>query len=89
MGNAVNNVASHGGRCEFPQCDHSDDVAVEAVFKSIFDTEGHLDLLVNNAFGGQDNGNVATKSIGEPFWQKPIWLWDAQSKSACDRTTPP
>lgn len=26
----------------------------------------------------EDNGNLAAKSIGEPFWHKPIWLWDAQ-----------
>merc|ERR1712087_553892 len=25
-------------------------------------------------------GNVATKSIGQPFWQKPLWLWDAQHR---------
>lgn len=58
-------------------CDHNDDAAVERAVAAIFADEGRLDLLVNNAFGGQDNGNVATKAIGEPFWRKPLWLWDA------------
>lgn len=73
----VNSLAAAGGRCTYLVCDHGDDAKVESTIERIFELEGRLDLLVNNAFGGQDNDNLATKSIGEPFWQKPLWLWDA------------
>lgn len=76
----VNATAASGGRCEYLQCDHADDAKVESTIEGIFSKEGRLDLLVNNAFSGQDNDNLATKSIGQPFWQKPLWLWDAQHR---------
>jgi NAD(P)-dependent dehydrogenase (short-subunit alcohol dehydrogenase family) len=74
---SVNAVAASGGHCVYLVCDHLDDDKVESTIEGIFEKEGRLDLLVNNAFGGQDNDNVATKAIGQPFWQKPLWLWDA------------
>src|SRR5690242_9697161 len=33
-------------------CDHTDDAQVEAAFKRILDKHGHIDILVNNVWGG-------------------------------------
>jgi dehydrogenase/reductase SDR family protein 1 len=70
--------ANLGGACIPVPCDHTDDSQVQAVFDQI-DAERHrLDLLVNNVWGGYermvDNGEF---TWGRPFWQQPIWRWDA------------
>ena len=51
--------------------DHSDDVAVGALFRRVADESGRLDLLVNNAAAIHD-ALVDPK----PFWEKPIELAD-------------
>jgi dehydrogenase/reductase SDR family protein 1 len=60
------------------QCDHRDDQQVRSVFARITAEHGRLDLLVNNAWGGYENmmeGGEFTWT--RPFWQQPIWRWDA------------
>jgi NAD(P)-dependent dehydrogenase (short-subunit alcohol dehydrogenase family) len=59
------------------RCDHTVDHEVEAAFQQI-GREGAIDLLVNNVWGGYermvDNGEFTWM---KPFWQQPMWRWDA------------
>jgi dehydrogenase/reductase SDR family protein 1 len=60
------------------KCDHRDDQQVGSVFHRIAVEHGRLDILVNNAWGGYENmieGGEFTWP--RPFWQQPIWRWDA------------
>jgi len=70
--------ADLGGRRIPVRCDHTDDAQVQAVFERIAAEQNHLDLLVNNVWGGYermvDNGAF---TWGLPFWQQPFWRWDA------------
>lgn len=59
-------------------CDHTRDAEVEAAFHRISDEQKHLDILVNNVWGGYEN----MVENGEftwmlPFWKQPLWRWDA------------
>jgi NAD(P)-dependent dehydrogenase (short-subunit alcohol dehydrogenase family) len=66
------------GKCIPVICDHTDDRQVEAVFERIEAEQGRLDLLVNNVWGGYE-GMVENGEFtwGRPFWQQPLWRWDA------------
>jgi len=59
------------------RCDHTVDSDVEAVFARIAQDEV-IDILVNNVWGGYermvDNGEFTWM---KPFWQQPLWRWDA------------
>ena len=59
------------------RCDHTVDSDVEAAFARIA-TDGAIDVLVNNVWGGYermvDNGEFTWM---KPFWQQPLWRWDA------------
>jgi dehydrogenase/reductase SDR family member 1 len=60
------------------RCDHRDDPQVEAAFERILNACGHIDILVNNVWGGYermvDNGEFTWT---KPFWEQPLWRWDA------------
>jgi NAD(P)-dependent dehydrogenase (short-subunit alcohol dehydrogenase family) len=59
-------------------CDHTDDRAVESVFRRVADEGGRLDVLVNSAWGGYERmieGGRFTWTL--PFWEQPAWRWDA------------
>jgi len=59
------------------RCDHTVDSDVEAAFARVTQ-DGALDILVNNVWGGYermvDNGEFTWM---KPFWQQPLWRWDA------------
>ena len=59
------------------RCDHTVDGDVEAAFARIAQDEV-IDILVNNVWGGYermvDNGEFTWM---KPFWQQPLWRWDA------------
>jgi NAD(P)-dependent dehydrogenase (short-subunit alcohol dehydrogenase family) len=59
------------------RCDHTVDGDVEAAFARIAQ-DGPIDVLVNNVWGGYermvDNGEFTWM---KPFWQQPLWRWDA------------
>ena len=59
------------------RCDHTVDSDVEAAFARIAQDEV-IDILVNNVWGGYermvDNGEFTWM---KPFWQQPLWRWDA------------
>lgn len=60
------------------RCDHRNDDDVEAAFGRIVQTAGTIDILVNGVWGGYDdmveNGAF---TWGKPFWDQPLWRWDA------------
>lgn len=71
-------VTATGGKGIAVQCDHRDDAQVEDAFQHILKESKHIDILVNNAWGGYENmreGRVLT--YFKPFWEQPFWRWDA------------
>ena len=59
-------------------CDHTDDTAVEQVFGRIDNEAGHLDILVNSAWGGYERMVEDGRFTWiDPFWEQPRWRWDA------------
>jgi dehydrogenase/reductase SDR family member 1 len=59
------------------RCDHTIDRDVDSAFARIAQ-DGAIDVLVNNVWGGYermvDNGEFTWM---KPFWQQPLWRWDA------------
>lgn len=58
-------------------CDHADDAQTERAVADTIAAEGHLDILVNNAWPGYENmeeGNEFTWV--RPFWEQPMWRWN-------------
>lgn len=59
-------------------CDHRDDEQVGSAFRRISDEHGRLDILVNNVWGGyEDMVENGEFTWPRPFWQQPVWRWDA------------
>jgi len=67
-------VESAGGICIPIQVDHSEDEQVRLLFERIQDEQGHLDLLVNNAYSGVQ---ALSDAYGKPFWDCEPSFWDA------------
>ncbi|MDF5719949.1 MAG: SDR family NAD(P)-dependent oxidoreductase [Rhizonema sp. PD37] len=68
-------VEEVGGVCIPVQVDHSEDEQVRLLFERIKDEQdGHLDILVNNAYSGVQ---VLSNAHGQPFWDSEPSLWDA------------
>jgi NAD(P)-dependent dehydrogenase (short-subunit alcohol dehydrogenase family) len=65
-------VTGRGGTGIAIQCDHMDDVQVDAVFARIRDEHGRLDLLVNNAWSGYE----ISPDPALPFWEIGWRHWD-------------
>lgn len=71
-------VSALGGHGIPIVCDHRDDAQVEALFDRIRSEQGRIDILVNNVWAGYEfmvEGDEFT--WGRPFWQQPLWRWDA------------
>ncbi len=62
-----------GGRGVAVPLDHTQDSEVEEFFARLQREHGRLDVLVNNVWGGYEN----MECFGNPFWEQPIWRWDA------------
>jgi NAD(P)-dependent dehydrogenase (short-subunit alcohol dehydrogenase family) len=72
-------VTARGGLGVAVRCDHSIDADTEALFDRITESDGHLDLLVNNAWSGYQRGEEAR--FDAPFWKQPMWRWDLFAES--------
>lgn len=76
-GRTESDVATIGEGAIGIRCDHTVDSDVEAAFQQIA-RQGDIDVLVNNVWGGYermvDNGEFTWM---KPFWQQPLWRWDA------------
>jgi dehydrogenase/reductase SDR family protein 1 len=60
------------------RCDHRHDGEVQAVFERIIAAAGTVDILVNGVWGGYENMlEHGEFTWGLPFWQQPLWRWDA------------
>jgi NAD(P)-dependent dehydrogenase (short-subunit alcohol dehydrogenase family) len=72
---AAEAVTAAGGNGVAVRCDHTADGEVEALFARVSDERGRLDLLVNNAWGGYEEHDVA--AFVKPFWEQPAARrWD-------------
>ena len=63
-------VAARGGSGIAAPCDHAVDAEVEALFDRVKQEQGGLDILVNNAWGGNE---LAIES--QPFWEISLEHW--------------
>jgi dehydrogenase/reductase SDR family member 1 len=71
-------VTKLGGKGIAVRCDHTNDPEVEAVFGRIRAEQGHLDILVNNVWGGYEHFNNGTEFWTEKgFWTVPVSRWDS------------
>src|SRR6266702_4196148 len=71
-------VRRRGGTAVPVRCDHTDDEDVARLFEQVRRDRGRLDLLVNNAWGGyEQRGDSASTFFGTPFWEQPLWRWQA------------
>jgi NAD(P)-dependent dehydrogenase (short-subunit alcohol dehydrogenase family) len=68
-------VNARGGRGIAVRCDHTVDADVEALFSRISADHGHLDLLVNNVWGGYEDPDCRPLAL-VPFWEQPLRQWD-------------
>jgi NAD(P)-dependent dehydrogenase (short-subunit alcohol dehydrogenase family) len=60
------------------RCDHRVDEEVAAAFKRVAEEVGAIDILVNNVWGGYERMlEDGTFTWSKPFWEQPLWRWDA------------
>ena len=75
----VKGITTAGGKGIAVVCNHENDDEVKAVFELIQKSEGKLDILVNNAWGGynrlRNRKKYAEFKWKAPFWEQPIELW--------------
>lgn len=67
-------VARRGGVGVAVRCDHTVDEDVERLVARVRREHWHLDLLVNNAWGGYEAHDLAT--FNAPFWVQPRTRWE-------------
>jgi len=71
-------VTAGGGRGIAVRCDHRDDAQTEALFALVAREQGHLDILVNNVWGGYEHFADGTEFWKEQgFWDAPLSRWDS------------
>ena len=71
-------VIRRGGTAVAVRCDHTIDAEIAGLFAQVRREHGRLDLLVNNAWGGyEQRGDSASAFFGTPFWDQPLWRWQA------------
>lgn len=68
-------VTARGGVGIPVRCDHGIDEEVKALFERVKQEQEHLDILVNNAWGGYET-ITAWEGWGAPFWEQPLSRWD-------------
>uniref|UniRef100_A0A914CSZ6 Uncharacterized protein n=1 Tax=Acrobeloides nanus TaxID=290746 RepID=A0A914CSZ6_9BILA len=67
-------ITDRGGQGIAVFVDHSNDSEVKALFEKISsENNGQLDILVNNAFGAADAGEMGTTK----FWEIEPQIWDS------------
>jgi NAD(P)-dependent dehydrogenase (short-subunit alcohol dehydrogenase family) len=72
-------VTQRGGQGVPVRCDHTADVEVEALFARVTQEQGHLDLLVNNVWGGYEQFDWSR--FAAPFWEQPMRHWSGMFES--------
>jgi dehydrogenase/reductase SDR family member 1 len=70
-------AGEYAGQYIVIECDHRDDQQTRAVLAQIQAEQGHLDILVNNVWGGYENMvEEGEFTWTQPFWKQPLWRWD-------------
>jgi NAD(P)-dependent dehydrogenase (short-subunit alcohol dehydrogenase family) len=69
-------VSSAGGHGIAVSCDHTDDEQVRALFTRIGVEQGHLDVLVANAWGGYLPYDEHNEWFTQPFREQSMDRWD-------------
>lgn len=68
-------VSARGGLGIPVRCDHTKDSEIRRLVARILRESGRLDLLVNNAFGGEDGLRPILSYDGFPFWKHDFDEW--------------
>jgi NAD(P)-dependent dehydrogenase (short-subunit alcohol dehydrogenase family) len=76
--NTAEQVTTRGGIGIPVRCDHTVDAEVEALFERVKQEHGHLDILVNNAWGGYEDYDDV---FDAPFWELSLSRWDKMLKA--------
>ena len=71
VGETAAEVSRRGGQGIAVQVDHARDDQVAALFEQVRREQGHLDILINNAFSLPDS-----LTDPQPFWEKPLSYWE-------------
>ena len=71
VGETAAEVTRRGGKGIAVQVDHASDAQVAALFDQVAREQGHLDILVNNAFSLPED-----LTEPHPFWEKPLSNWE-------------
>ncbi len=78
IGQTAAEVTRLGGQGIAVRCDHRDEKEIERLFQRVLGEHDHLDLLVNNAWGGYEHMvHDGQFTWLNRFWQQPLWRWDA------------
>lgn len=80
-------VTARGGTGIPVRCDHTQDGQIRRVIARIRRAEGRLDLLVNNAFGGEDGRRRIISYDAHPYWAHDFDEWWRRMFSAYLRST--
>jgi NAD(P)-dependent dehydrogenase (short-subunit alcohol dehydrogenase family) len=70
-------VRDAGGTAIAVRCDHTVEADVAALADRIRGDHRRVDVLVNNAWGGYEQRDDAVPFFDAPFWEQPMWRWDA------------
>jgi NAD(P)-dependent dehydrogenase (short-subunit alcohol dehydrogenase family) len=77
-GRSVTHAGQIGDGIEAMRCDHRDDDDVRRTFERVAQDAGSIDILVNNVWGGYERMvEDGEFTWPRPFWQQPLWRWDA------------
>jgi len=68
-------VSARGGVGIAVRCDHTRDPQIRKLVSRIERNEGRLDILVNNAFGGEDGKRPILSYDGFPYWKHDFAEW--------------
>lgn len=71
VGETAAEVDRRGGRGIAVPVDHGQDQQVAALFETVKQEQGRLDILVNNAFALPED-----LTVPKPFWEKPLSNWE-------------
>ena len=81
---------SREGQLTTLRCDHRKDEEVDAVFGVILREVETIDILVNGVWGGYEQMvEAGAFTWSKPFWQQPLWRWDAMFAAGVALATDP
>ncbi len=80
----VDLIRERGGSAVPHRCDHSDPLQVRKLFSRVRREQGHLDILVNNAWGGyeRNDGGLPEGAL----WEQPLRHWEGMFENGLKST---